>query len=150
MRGRQVQRAVYLAAILTVLTAAHPVAAQTVTDGDTLKLNGKIYRLWGIDATESKQTCPDGRRAGVIGTAYLAELMRGKTVVCETKTHARFGRIVALCRGDGKDLGAQMVSGGMAWAFTCYTGQEARAKAERLPSSEAGQICLGIGNSGGN
>jgi len=43
---------------------------------------------------------------------------------------------VALCRGDGEDLGAQMVSAGMAWAFTRYsgdyTGQEARAKAERL------------------
>ncbi|SEP42845.1 hypothetical protein SAMN02990966_06111 [Rhodospirillales bacterium URHD0017] len=39
---------------------AVPAAAQTITDGDTLKQNGVIYRLWGIDAPEAKQVWPDG------------------------------------------------------------------------------------------
>jgi len=34
-------------------------AAQSVTDGDMIKLNGTTYRLWGIDAPETKQWCGD-------------------------------------------------------------------------------------------
>lgn len=41
-----------------------PTSAQTITDGDTPKLNGTVYRLWGIDAPEIKQDCPDGRPRG--------------------------------------------------------------------------------------
>ena len=41
-----------------------PAAAQTITDGDTIKHNGCAYRPWGIDAPESKQTCADGWPAG--------------------------------------------------------------------------------------
>ena len=37
-----------------------PAAAQTVTDGDTIKQGGVIYRLWGIDAPEMRQEWPDG------------------------------------------------------------------------------------------
>jgi endonuclease YncB( thermonuclease family) len=47
-----------LAAI--VIAAVFPADAQTITDGDTLKQGGMIYRLWGIDAPEAKQVCPDG------------------------------------------------------------------------------------------
>jgi endonuclease YncB( thermonuclease family) len=36
---------------------AAPIAAQTIVDGDTIKLNGTTYRLWGIDAPEMHQTC---------------------------------------------------------------------------------------------
>lgn len=43
---------------------------------------------------------------------------------------------MALCRADGMDLGAAMVSAGMAWAFVRYSadyaGPEAQAKADRL------------------
>lgn len=111
-------------------------AAQTVTDGDTIKLNGTTYRLWGIDAPETKQSCADGWPAGLEATAYMRGLVRDRQVVCEAKTQDRYGRTVALCRADSQDLGAAMVIAGMAWAFTRYSndyvGQEVRAKAERL------------------
>ena len=41
-----------------------PIFAQVITDGDTLEQGGVTYRLWGIDAPEAKQVCPDGWPAG--------------------------------------------------------------------------------------
>lgn len=108
-------------ALAAILLVASPATAQTVTDGDTIKLKGTIYRLWGIDAAETKQTCGDGWAAGTKATAYLREMMRGKEVVCEPKTIDRYGRTVAICRADGRDLGAAMVSAGMAYAFVRYS-----------------------------
>ncbi len=123
--------------MLSVATsAAWPAIAQTITDGDTIKLDGTIYRLWGIDAPESKQDCPDGWPAGRLATTRLLALIQGKTVVCEKKDTDRYGRTVAVCRASGEDLGAIMVREGMAWAFVRYSrdyvSQEATAQAERL------------------
>jgi endonuclease YncB( thermonuclease family) len=47
------------------LILAIPAFGQTATDGDTIKLNGTKWRLWGIDAPEMTQTCKDGWAAGV-------------------------------------------------------------------------------------
>jgi endonuclease YncB( thermonuclease family) len=122
-------------ALIILATATASVAAQTVTDGDTIKLNGTTYRLWGIDAPESKQWCGD-YPAGIMATGTLEMLIKGKTVVCEPKATDRYGRTVAICRADGEDLGRAMVQLGMAWAFVRYSrdyvGQETRAKADRL------------------
>jgi endonuclease YncB( thermonuclease family) len=48
-----------LAAALVL--AASPALAQSarVVDGDTLKVDGVTYRLWGNDAPESGQPCAD-------------------------------------------------------------------------------------------
>jgi endonuclease YncB( thermonuclease family) len=74
-----------LATVLVIFAGAVPAAAQTITDGDTLKLAGTIYRLWGIDAPETKQDCADGWPAGRLATTRLQALVQGKTVVCEAK-----------------------------------------------------------------
>lgn len=115
--------------------AMGPAFAQTVIDGDTIKLAGTTYRLWGIDAAEARQVCADGWPAGIEATAALEHLTAGRLVTCEPKTTDRYGRTVALCRADGRDLGAAMVRAGMAWAFTRYSGdyvdQEAAASGDR-------------------
>jgi endonuclease YncB( thermonuclease family) len=122
-------------ALIALAAATAPASAQTVTDGDTLKLSGVIYRLWGIAAPESKQWCGD-YPAGVMATATLEMLIKGKTVVCEPKATDRYGRTVAICRADGEDLGRIMVQLGMAWAFVRYSrdyfDQEAKARTENL------------------
>jgi endonuclease YncB( thermonuclease family) len=111
-------------------------AAQTITDGDTIKMAGMTYRLWGIDAPETHQTCADGWPAGRIVTEYLVNLMHGHTITCEPRTKDRYGRTVALCRADGVDIEAEMVRAGMALAFVRYSWDyaaiEDQARAEGL------------------
>lgn len=107
-----------------------------VVDGDTLKLNGVTYRLWGIDAPETKQICADGWAAGRETSARLRDLVAGQSITCEAKDTDRYGRTVGLCRVGGEDLGAILVREGLAWAFVRYSRdyvtQEALAKADRL------------------
>ncbi len=85
-----------LSVMSVVLIWAVSAAAQTITDGDTIKQNGTIYRLWGIDAPETKQACADGWRAGVEATKYIRELISRREVACEPRTTDRYGRTVAL------------------------------------------------------
>lgn len=121
---------------LFLLILAIPAAAQMVSDGDTIKHNGRTYRLWGIDAPENKQTCSDGWEAGREATKVMAELVRGRQVECFDVTQDRYGRTVALCFADGLNLSAEMVRVGMAWAFVRYSrdylDHEAEAKSAGL------------------
>jgi endonuclease YncB( thermonuclease family) len=82
---------------VALILFASSAAAQTVTDGDTIKLDGVTFRIWGIDAAETKQACADGWMAGREATAAMLELVRGRTITCEAKAKDRYGRTVALC-----------------------------------------------------
>ena len=112
-----------LALSLLLVVVSLPALAQTatVTDGDTIKLNGTIYRLWGIDAPETKQACADGWPAGIEARRALEDLLKAKTVECEARGNDRFGRTIGQCRADGVDIQASMVRAGMAWAFARYS-----------------------------
>ena len=123
-------------ALVVSMLAAFPLAsAQTVTDGDTIRLNGVSIRLFGIDAPEMKQDCGDGWPAGRLAATHLQSLMNGRHVTCERRDTDHYGRTVAVCRVGGEDIGALMVRQGYAWAFVRYSSDyvddEARAKAER-------------------
>jgi endonuclease YncB( thermonuclease family) len=95
-----------LAAFLTL--AALPAFAESVrvVDGDTLKIDSVTYRLWGIDAPESRQPCADGWPAGRAATEHLRALIGDRQVSCEPRTLDRYGRTVAICRADGRDATA--------------------------------------------
>lgn len=84
-----------------------------------------------VNLRETRQKCADGWPAGAMASRALFDLMAGRAVTCEPRTRDRYGRVVALCRADGLDLGAVMVRAGMAWAFTRYSsdyvGQEKAA-----------------------
>jgi endonuclease YncB( thermonuclease family) len=122
-----------LAGLALGATLGH--AEQRVIDGDTLVLDGIHYRLYGIDAPESRQACADGWQAGKAASRTLATLVEGKAITCEPRGHDRYGRSIGICRADGRDLGAEMVRMGMALAFTRYSTDyvqlEAEAKAAR-------------------
>jgi endonuclease YncB( thermonuclease family) len=65
----------------------------------------------------------------------LQQLMASGSVHCEDRGHDRHGRTISLCRSGKQDLGAAMVSAGMAWAFTRYSSdyinQEREANGSR-------------------
>jgi len=123
-------------AVLASVVFAFPASAQSITDGDTLKQSGVTYRLWGIDAPEAKQVCPDGWPAGSLATTRLQALTAGRSVVCQEKDRDRYGRIVAICRASGEDLGAILVREGLAWAFVRYSSDYV-GQARRRPIGSA-------------
>ena len=142
------------------LAVASPCFAQTISDGDTLKQGGITYRLWGIDAPEAKQVCPDGWPAGSLAATRLQALTAGRSIVCQEKDRDRYGRTVAICRANGEDLGAILVREGFAWAFTRfsvdYVDQQEEARPDGIhlggqvsfPHKLLKHIQLTIGRSG--
>lgn len=111
-------------------------ATTTVIDGDTLKLGNERIRLHGIDAPESQQRCTDGWQAGEEARRALAGLVSAGAPSCEKVTTDRYGRTVAVCRVNGKDIDGEMVRRGLAWAYTRYSvryvPEETLARVERV------------------
>lgn len=108
-----------------------------VSDGDTIVVAGTRVRLEGIDAPETRQTCRmrDGENwnCGLAATRTLERLIGGREVRCEHRGVDVYGRVLGRCFVATTELNAEMVSQGMAWAFTRYSREyvshEARAKA---------------------
>ena len=106
-----------------------------VIDGDTIDLEGVRIRLFGIDAPEHNQNCTDtrGRKwaCGTFATEALSAVASGN-LSCEELDRDRYGRVVARCFAGGRDIGAQMVAQGAAFAYrkysTDYIALEARAE----------------------
>jgi endonuclease YncB( thermonuclease family) len=99
---QKMPRLIIAALLIVVATVA---IAQAITDGDTLKQGGVTYRLWGIDAPEAKQVCPDGWPAGSLAASKLQALTAGRSIVCQEKNRDRYGRIVgeaADCHGTAR------------------------------------------------
>ncbi|MDJ0639779.1 MAG: thermonuclease family protein [Paracoccaceae bacterium] len=109
--------AAVLAALLTVSTAT---AETRVIDGDTLEIDGTIFRLNGIDAPEHGQRCGDWE-CGAEATRTLSKLLKGARVRCSPIEEDVYGRIIATCYANGRDLSAEMIDKGLAWAFVKYS-----------------------------
>lgn len=119
---------------LAVAVAVSPAAGQTVLDGNTLRYNGVVVHLWGIDAPDIGQVCGDGWKAGEMAKLYLTELLKGGKLSCDLKNSGAARPAFAVCKVDGQDLSASMVNAGMAWAQPAqsqdYTVAESNAMFE--------------------
>ena len=124
----------------TLPKAAHQTLSgtATVTDGDSLEMDGTRIRLNAIDAPEAAQTC--GRptaiwKCGEVATRKLRELVGALPIVCEKTDTDSYGRTVAVCRSGAVDLAAEMVSAGLALAYRQYgdeyVDEEAAARSAR-------------------
>lgn len=111
-----------------------------VIDGDTIELAGERIRLEGIDAPETAQSCKaaDGHAwdCGAEAIKTLKALVEGQEVTCKAKGHDKYGRTLGICQAGGKDINAEMVRSGLAWAFVrysqTYVAEETDARAHKL------------------
>jgi endonuclease YncB( thermonuclease family) len=102
-----------------------------VIDGDSLVVAGVEIRLYGIDAPEYRQYCFRRGRpwaCGVDATRTLRALIASRLVACRRHEEDRYGRTLASCSVEGRDLGAAMVAGGHAVAYGAYQLEESAAR----------------------
>ena len=116
-----------MASLAVALSATGTVVAQTgptitgvadVVDGDGLKIGPVAIRLHGIDAPEAGQTCPRAGGGtwpcGQNAAQLLDELAGGREVVCTALDRDPYGRIVATCAVDGRDVATEIMRAGLA------------------------------------
>lgn len=88
-----------------------------VVDGDTVKLDGQKYRLWGIDAPEARD---DG---GPAATRALREIIGGRALTCDVLDVDRYDRPVVRCTlPDGSDPSCTLIAHGFAKDWPKYSG----------------------------
>ncbi len=120
--------------ILSTLTFALSGKVVSVHDGDTVTVLQDArqikVRLYGIDAPELKQ--PYGKKS----KQFLENLIAGEVVEVEGNGKDRYKRTIGTIYLDGKDINAQMVENGYAWAYRKfskkYAPQESEAKYQKL------------------
>jgi endonuclease YncB( thermonuclease family) len=116
------------------------VGTAAIVDGDTFDLETTRIRLWGVDAIESNQPCSINGQpwdcAAEI-TAKLKAYLNGERVTCAPQYLDQYHRVVAKCSAHNADLGAWLVSQGLAldykkYSKSAYESEEAQAKAKGL------------------
>ena len=146
--------AVFAALVMLALPAPVRADRYSVFDGDTLELvpgqcvlaqfrlkcPTQRLRLLGVDAFERLQTCGDGQGGhwycGAVATNRLKQLVARPGFGCQVDEEFvdRHAREFAVCFVDGKDVGAILVSEGLAFAYgrrTRYIAIEEEAKSEK-------------------
>ena len=121
----------FMFTVLFASSLAHGASGQTfygairVIDADTIRVADIKVRLHGIDAPEVAQTCElaDGRPwfCGKWASDRVRVLYQGALAKCDQLDIDKYGRVVAKCRVDGRDIGARLVRDGLAEAFRRYS-----------------------------
>ncbi len=116
--------------VLSVLLGS-PASAETVNgmvqavfDGDTVLLvsnSGRMkVRLYGVDAPETAKKGQRGQPFGGQSKRVLMYKVMGRVVTADIQEKDQYGRAVAVVKLSGRDINAEMVSEGMAWAYRRY------------------------------
>ncbi len=112
-----------------------------VTDGDTLTISGVRIRLEGIDAPETGQLCNlkwiGTWHCGAVASAALARMVEGHDISCESRGQDKYGRMLGICYVGSRDINAEMVRAGLAWAFVKIRPCTCRRKRPHAPPASA-------------
>lgn len=88
-----------------------------VVGGDTLRLDGRIIRLAGVEAPNWGDVCRGGKDCGGAATSALAGMVRDRRVECLLSGHDTMGRPYGACDANGTDLSRAIVASGWARAM---------------------------------
>lgn len=118
-----------------------------IIDGDTIKINSKKIRLYGIDAPEFKQKCKKpyltiifftftkDYPCGKISTQKLQKKINNKVITCKILDIDRYKRLIGECYKRNLNLNSWLVSNGYAVAYRKYSkkyiSNEINAKNEK-------------------
>lgn len=116
-----------------ILRPSPPQSAQIeVIDGDTVRSNGVVYRVVGIDTPErgDKARCDDERRRAEAATKRLRALVASgdahiTRVVCacrpgeEGTRNCNYGRLCGSLSIGGQDVGSILIGEGLAHPYVC-------------------------------
>ena len=119
-----------------------------IIDGDTIKINAKKIRLYGIDAPEFKQMCKKpyltimffsftkDYPCGKISAEKLKKKINNKVINCKILDIDRYKRLIGECYKKNLNLNSWLVSNGHAVAYRKYSkkyiSKEIYAKNEKL------------------
>ena len=119
-----------------------------VVDGDTIKINSKKIRLYGIDAPEKKQKCKKtyltisfmsftkDYMCGEVSTQKLIKKINNQKLNCNIIDVDRYKRLIGECFKRNINLNSWMVSNGYAVAYRKYSkkyvSDEINAKNKKL------------------
>ena len=119
-----------------------------VVDGDTIKINSKKIRLYGIDAPEKKQKCKKtyltisfmsftkDYMCGEVSTEKLIKKINKQKLNCNILDVDRYKRLIGECFKRNINLNSWMVSNGYAVAYRKYSkkyvSDEINAKNKKL------------------
>ena len=122
-----------------------------VVDGDTIKINSKKIRLYGIDAPEKKQKCKKtyltisfmsftkDYMCGEVSTQKLIKKINKQKLNCNILDVDRYKRLIGECFKRNINLNSWMVSNGYAVAYRKYSkkyvSDEINAKNNKTPIS---------------
>jgi endonuclease YncB( thermonuclease family) len=132
------RRSLVILAFLALLGAAH------AQDADTVKFDGKTFRLDGIDAPEIDQGCLDDKGApypcGRVAAQALAKLVAEQTPHCEDRgedTRYKNQRIGVCHVADGTEINRWLVQQG--WALNFEPSAKGRFKADEDEARAGGR-----------
>ena len=119
-----------------------------VVDGDTIKINSKKIRLYGIDAPEKKQKCKKTHltisfmsftkdyMCGEVSTQKLIKKINKQKLNCNILDVDMYKRLIGECFKRNINLNSWMVSNGYAVAYRKYSkkyvSDEINAKNNKL------------------
>jgi endonuclease YncB( thermonuclease family) len=113
-----------------------------VVDGDTLELSGASGSGSGASTSDRRLAgLPAGGqpwRCGDDATAALRRLVDGRKPTCNARSRDHYGRIVAVCRVDSRDIGAELVREGWALDYRHYSGGANAAEQQAAAAERAG------------
>jgi endonuclease YncB( thermonuclease family) len=109
-------------------------------DGNSLTVDAREVRLFGIDAPEFNQTCKRSGANWACGTEAadrLSRLVTGREVRCKMVNTDEYGRAVSRCTVGTTDINAAMVESGYALAYRHYSSDYVTAE-QRAKSAKRG------------